>query len=119
MCPLYEGLPAVIYSGLWSLRIFRKLGKTFPKSVKIVILLTDSPPAFLVNIDKEEFNIEILENVNDSKDLDNIECDTYLALPTEILYKGAVGIREGIASNKVKVKNLDAITILAKLTGVG
>ena len=119
MCPLYEGLPAVIYSGLWTLRIFRKLGKIFPNSVRIVILLTDSPPAFAVNIDKGDFKIEILENVNDSKDLDNIECDTYLALPTEILYKGAAGIRDGIANNKVKVKNLDAITMLAKLTGVG
>jgi lipid A disaccharide synthetase len=78
MCPLYEGLPAVIYSGLWTLRIFRKLGKIFPKSVKIVILLTDSPPAFLVNIDREDFNIEILENVNDFKDLDNILLKYYI-----------------------------------------
>lgn len=119
MCPLYEGLPAVIYSGLWVLKIFRKLEKSFPNSIKMAILLTDSPPAFLIKIDKGDFDIEILENVKDSNELDNIECDTYLALPTEILYKGAGGIRDGIANNKVKIKNLDAITILAKLTGVG
>ncbi len=118
MCPLYEGLPAVIYSGLWILKIFRKLEKKFPNSIKMAILLTDSPPAFLVKIDKGDFLIDILENVKYSNDLDNIECDTYLALPTEILYKGAGGIREGIANKKVKIKNMDAIAILAKLTGV-
>jgi hypothetical protein len=119
MSPLYEGLPAVIYSGLWVLRIFRKLEKRFTNSIKMAILLTDSPPAFLVNIDKGDFNIEILENVKKTSDLDSLDCDTYLALPTEILYKGAAGIREGLASKEVQVKNLDAITILAKLIGGG
>ncbi len=119
MSPLYEGLPAVIYSGLWVLKIFRKLEKKFPDSIKMAILLTDSPPAFLIKIENGEFDIEILENIKDLKDLDTIDCDTYLALPTEILYKGAAGIRDGIASKKVHVKNLDAITILSKLTGVG
>ena len=119
MCPLYEGLSAVIYSRLWVLKIFRKLRKNFPNSIKIAILLTDAPPAFIVKIDKGDYNIEILENVKDSNDLDDIECDTYFALPTEILYKGAGGIRDGIASKEVKIKDLNAITILAKLTGVG
>ncbi len=119
MSPLYEGLPAVIYSGLWVLKVFRKLEKNFPNSIKMAILLTDSPPAFLIKIDKGDFDIEILENIKDSNDLENIECDTYLALPTEILYKGADGIRKGIETKEVKIKNFDAITILAKLTGVG
>ena len=119
MCPLYEGFPAVIYSGLWVLKIFRKLEKSFPNSIKMAILLTDSPPAFLIKIDKGDFDIEILDYIKESNDLDTIECDTYLALPTEILYKGADGIREGIETKEVKIKNLDAITILAKLAGVG
>ena len=119
MSPLYEGLPAIVYSGLWVLKIFRKLEKIFPKVTKMVILLTDSPPAFLVKIDNGDFDIKILENIKKVNDLENVDCDTYLALPTEILYKGAAGIRDGIASKEVKVKNLDAITILAKLTGVG
>ncbi|MFX1339693.1 MAG: hypothetical protein ACFFDK_13860 [Promethearchaeota archaeon] len=119
MSPLYEGLPAVIYSGLWVLKIFRKLEKRFPNSIKMAILLTDSPPAFLIKIDNGDFDIEILENIKDLNELDTIDCDTYLALPTEILYKGAGGIREGIETNEVKVKNFDAITILAKFTGVG
>ena len=119
MSPLYEGLPAVIYSTLWVLKIFRKLEKRFPNSIKIAILLTDSPPAFLVKIDKGDFNIEILENVKNADELVNFECDTYLALPTEILYKGAEGIKEGIANETVKFKSMDAITILAKLTGYG
>ena len=118
MSPLYEGLPAIIYSGLWVLKVYRKLEKAFPNTIKMAILLTDSPPAFLVKIDRGEFNIEILENIKKIEDFEKIECDTYLALPTEILYKGAAGIREGIASKEVYIKNLDAITILAKLTGL-
>jgi hypothetical protein len=119
MCPLYEGLPAVIYSGLWSLKIFKKLEKVFPNlPIKIIFLLTDSPPAFMVKIDKGNFEIEMLEAVKDSKDLDDIECDGYLALPTEILYKGPAGIRDGIAEKKVKINNYELLTILAKLAGV-
>jgi hypothetical protein len=117
MSPLYEGLPAVIYSGLWVLKVFRKIEKTFPNPTTMAVLLTDSPPAFLVKINKDDFDIEILENIKKIEDLEKIECDTYLALPTEILYKGAAGIRDGIASKEVHVKNLDAIAILAKLTG--
>ena len=117
MCPLYEGLPAVIYSGLWILRIFRKLDKLFPDPVKIVYLLTDSPPGFAVKIENGNFDIEILENVKDINDLDNLKCDGYLALSTETLYKGAIGIREGINDGRVKIKNMESITLVAKLTG--
>jgi hypothetical protein len=119
MCSLYEGFPAVIYSGLWTLKIFRKLEKTFTKTpTNIIFLLTDSPPAFLVKIDKDDFKIEILKNVNDPKDLENIDCDGYLAMPTEILYKGAVGIKNGIDEKKVIIKNFESLTILAKITGL-
>lgn len=117
MCPLFEGFPAIVYSGLWVLKVFRKLEKLFPKPIKLVILLTDSPPAFLVNIDKGNYDIELLEDKHNLKDLDDIECDSYLALSTDVLYKGADGIREGLANNEVKVKNFEAISILAKLMG--
>ncbi|MFX1239324.1 MAG: hypothetical protein ACFFAH_07845 [Promethearchaeota archaeon] len=120
MCPLYEGFPAIIYSGLWSLRIFRRLRKVFPNlPIKIVILLTDSPPAFMVKIDEENFEIELLEDVKIPKDLDDIECNGYLALSTETLYKGAAGIRDGIAEKKVKINTYEILTILAKLADVG
>ena len=119
MSPLFEGLPAVIYSGLWVLKMFRKIERVFPNPTKMAVLLTDSPPAFLIKIAKGDFDIEILDNIKKTEDLDNVDCDTYLALPTEVLYKGAAGIRDGIASKEVNVKNLDAITILAKLTGFG
>ncbi|MFW9899165.1 MAG: hypothetical protein ACFFDO_07890 [Candidatus Thorarchaeota archaeon] len=120
MCPMYEGFPAVIYSGLWILRTFRRLEKVLSKlPINIVILLTDSPPAFMVRIDKENFEIEILEHVENPKELDDIECDGYLALPTEILYKGPAGIRDAIAEKKLKINNYEIITVLAKLTGFG
>jgi len=120
MCPLYEGLPAIIYSALWILRTFRRLEKFFPNSpIKIVVLLTDSPPAFMVRVDKQNFEIKILEDIEDPKDLDNIECDEYLALSTDILYKGPAGIRDAIAEGKVKLNNFEILTVLAKLMGLG
>ena len=118
MCPLYEGIPAVIYSGLWVLKIFKKLEKLFPKTpVKVIFLLIDSPPAFSVKIDKCNFEIEILNEIKDPKDLEDIECDGYLALPTELLYKGVEGIRKGLGEQKVKLKNFETLAILGKLAG--
>jgi hypothetical protein len=115
---LFEGIPAVIYTGLWSLKIFKKLEKVFPKLPKtLLFLLTDSPPAFLVKIDKTDFEIELLEGITESDELDDIECDAYLGLPTDILYEGGKGIMDGIAENKVKIKNYDILTILLKLAG--
>ena len=119
MCPLFEGFPAIIYSALWILRTFRRLEKVFPNlPLKVVVLLTDSPPAFMVTVDKQNFEIEILEDIEDPKSLDNIECDEYLALSTEILYKGPAGIRDAIAEGKVKLNNFEILTVLAKLLGV-
>lgn len=119
MCPLYEGFPAIIYTGLWTLRTFRKLESTFQKfPIRVAFFLTDSPPAFLVKIEKSNFKIEILEDVKDAKDLEDVECDGYLALPTEVLYKGVNGIRGGIDQGTVRIKNFDTMTILAKITGV-
>ena len=115
MCPQLEGFPAIVYSGLWALKIYRKLGKSFPKPINIVILLTDTPPAFSVKIDKGNFKIELLENINDPKELDDIECDGYIALPTEILYEGIEGIRKGIGEETVKLKNFETLAILGKL----
>jgi hypothetical protein len=59
----------------------------------------------------------MLKNVKDPKDLENIECDAYLALTTEMLYKGPSGIREAMVQNKSKVKNVKTLTTIAKILG--
>ena len=61
---------------------------------------------------------QFLDNITNAQSLDRIECDAYLALPTETLYQGAEGIRNGITEGKVKIKNLDILLTLAKITGV-
>ena len=120
MSPLFEGFPAIIYSALWILRTFRRLDKVFSNlPLKIVVVLTDSPPAFLVRIDKQDFEIQLLEDIKDPKDLDNIEYDEFMFISTEILYKGPAGIRDAIAENKAKLSNFRILTVLAKLLGVG
>ena len=119
MSPLYEGIPAIIYTGLWNLKIFKRLNKVFPEApMKIAILLTDSPPAFLVDIKKNDFKITFLEDISDVRLLDEIECDSYLAIPTEILYQGPEGIRNGISEGKVLASDLKVILTLAKISGV-
>ncbi len=117
MCPQLEGFPAIVYSGLWALKIYRKLNKSFPKPMKIIILLTDIPPAFSVNIEKGDFKIEILNNLNDPQDLEDTKCDGYIALPTEILYEGIEGIRKGIGEETVKLKNFETLALLGKIFG--
>ena len=117
MCPQLEGFPAIVYSGLWTLKIYRKLGKSFPKPINIILLLTDAPPAFSVKIEKGDFDIELLNDLNDPQDLDSIECDGYIALPTEILYQGIEGIRKGIGEETVKLKNFETLALLGKIFG--
>lgn len=117
MSPLLEGIPAFIYSLLWTRKIFGKLEKLFPDlQIKMVLLLTDFPPATSIEINKGDFKVEVLEDVKKPEDLDNIECDAYLALPTEVFYGGAEGIMKGINEKKVKIKNYEILTILGKLT---
>jgi len=117
---MFEGFPAIMYSGLWSLRTFRKLENLFPNSpLNIVFLLIDFPPATMVKIDKGDFEIKILDDVKDTKELDNLECDMYLASPLELLFKGINGIKQGIEENKIKIKNMEILTILAKIIGGG
>jgi hypothetical protein len=117
MCSWREGIPADIYSQLWTLQIYRKLGKSFKTiPIKMVFLLTDSPPAFLVEIDKGNFEVKMLENVKDPKDLDRFECDAYIALPTEIFLKGPNDIRNAIAQKKAKIKNYEILTFLEKIS---
>jgi len=116
MCSLREGIPADIYSQLWTLQIYRKLGKLFKNiPIKMVFLLTDSPPAFVVKIDKVNFEVKMLENVKNVKDLDYLECDAYLALPTEMFLKGLNEIKDGISQKKVKIKNYEILTFLEKI----
>jgi len=115
MCPLYEGFPAIVYSGLWALKVYRKLEKSFPKPIKVIFFLTDAPPAFSVKIENGDFEIEILNDLNDPQDLDGLECDGYIALPTEILYGGVEGIKKGIGEETVKLKNFETLAILGKL----
>ncbi|MHA1659008.1 MAG: hypothetical protein ACTSUT_07780 [Promethearchaeota archaeon] len=119
MSPMLEDISAFLYILLWELKIYGKLEKMFPDlQIKMVLLLTDYPPAMLIQIDKGDFKIEILEDIKDSKDLDNVECDTYMALPIEMLYGGADKILQGIADKKVKINNYKILEILGKVMSV-
>ena len=119
MSSKYEGFPAVIYSRLWLLQIFGKLKSEFPDlQIKIALFMTDWPPATLIKIYDGNFEIEILENVTDSKDLDDVECDAYLALSYEVFTKGLVSIMKEIEEKRVKVKNLGVLPVLGRILRV-
>ncbi|NVM04733.1 MAG: hypothetical protein HWN67_20605 [Candidatus Helarchaeota archaeon] len=119
MSSKYEGFPAVAYSGLWLLKTFGKLRRQFPDlKIDIVFFVTDAPPATLIKIDKGDFEIELLENVKDVKDLDNVECDAYLALSTDDILGGINSIIDGVAEKRIKMKNPSALGILGKILSV-
>ena len=118
MSSMYEGFPAIVYAGLWSLRIFGKLKREFPDlRLNMIFFVTDAPPATLIKIDKGDFEIELLEDIKDPEEVENIDCDAYLVLSTDVLVKGIGGIMEGIQNNTVKIKNPDALQFLGRVLG--
>ena len=115
MCAKFRGIPALIYSGLWRREIFGKLKKDFPGKTKLVIYITDLPPAVAVEIEDGHFEMEKLEDVTELSDLDDIECDGYFAAPQGYLYGGPAVWKKGIEEGKVKMRNEATIfTILLR-----
>ncbi|NVM55270.1 MAG: hypothetical protein HWN66_16305 [Candidatus Helarchaeota archaeon] len=119
MCAKYEGFSAIVYSRLWLLQIFGKLRSEFPDlQIRLVIFATDFPPATLIKLDKGAFELEILDDIKDAKDLDKVECDAYLASSFEVLSRGVKSLLKGITEKRVKIKNLNALPILGKIMRV-
>ena len=119
MSPLLEGIPAVFYTGLYVLQVYGKLEQTFPdKKVNIIVYITDFPPATRIKIDGGQFEIIPLEDIKDPQELEDLECDGYVAAPLQILYGGVGAIMKGIPQKKVKLKNPKVlISLAAILTG--
>lgn len=114
-----EGFPAILYTGLWALEIFGKLKKDYKdEQMNLIFLVTDSPPATLIKIDKGSFEIQILDEIKEVKDLENIDCDAYLALTTDDILGGITSIMDGIAQNRIKLKNPEFLRILGKILEV-
>ena len=109
MCAKFKGITALIYSGLWRRQIFGKLKKDFPQKTKLAVFITDQPPAVLISIDKDNFEMEKLEEITEINELDNLECDGYFAAPQSYLYGGAPALMKGVNEGKVKMKNESAI----------
>jgi hypothetical protein len=109
MCAKFKGIPALIYSGLWRRQIFGKLKKDFPQKITLAVFITDQPPAVLITIDSNNFEMENLENIRDINELDKLECDGYFAAQQNYLYGGGPVLMKGIEEGKVKMKNESAI----------
>jgi len=105
VCAKFRGIPALIYSGLWRRQIFGRFKNDFPNNIKLVVYITDHPPAVEIKIDNGNFDMEKLENVKDLNDLDNIECDGYIAAPQGYLYGGLSSLKKGVDEGTVKMKN--------------
>ena len=120
MSPLLEGIPAVFYTGLYVLQVYGKLEQTFPdKKVNIIVYITDFPPATRIKIDGGQFEIIPLEDIKDPEELQDLECDGYVAAPLEILYGGVGAIMKGVTTKKVKMKNPKVLLSLASILGSG
>ena len=120
MSPLLEGIPAVFYTGLYVLQVYGKLEQTFPdKKVNIIVYITDFPPATRIKIDGGQFEIIPLEDIKDPEELQDLECDGYVAAPLEILYGGVGAIMKGVTTKKVKMKNPKVLLSLATILGAG
>lgn len=105
MCAKFRGIPALIYSGLWRRQIFGRLTKDFPNRTKLVVYITDQPPAVSIKVDSGNFEMEKLENLRELDDLDKIECDGYFASPQSYLFGGFSALKKGVEEGRVKMKN--------------
>jgi len=120
MSPLFEGIPAIFYTGLYGLQVYGKLEQTFPEEkLNIIVYIIDFPPATRIKIDGGQFEIIPLEEVKDPKELEDLECDGYVAAPLEILYGGVGAIMKGIKDKKVQIKNMKVLLSLAKILAGG
>ena len=107
--------PAIIYSGLWLLKTLGILRRDYNnEDVKIIVLLIDVPPAFMVRIQNGDFQIEILEDVIYIKDLEEINSDGYISLPSSVFLGGVEGVLEGIKNGTVLIKG-DALKYIGKI----
>ncbi|MFW9894678.1 MAG: hypothetical protein ACFFD7_02625, partial [Candidatus Thorarchaeota archaeon] len=96
---------ALVYSWLWRRQIFEKLEKDFPQKIKLALFITDQPPAVIITIDKNFFEMQKLEELHDINEIEQIECDSYFAAPQSYLYGGIPALMKGIEEGKVKMKN--------------
>ena len=58
--------------------------------------------------------IEILDNITSVENLNSVESDGYISLPSQIFLGGVEGVLEGIKNNLVIIKG-DALKYLGKI----
>lgn len=117
MSPLYTGFPGIIYAGLWILKKVGILKREVPNA-KILVLVTDAPPAFMATIENGDFQIEILEQVLTPQDLDSVESDMHIAIPSNYFLGSVEGILDGISKNIIKIKDQNILIMLGKIASV-
>ncbi|TXT67458.1 MAG: hypothetical protein BAJALOKI1v1_90030 [Promethearchaeota archaeon] len=117
MNSLYTGFPAIIYSGLWVLKKFGILKREIPDA-RILFLITDAPPAFLVAIENGDFKIEILEEIRKVEDINRIPTNMYITIPSDYLLADVTSILKGLSEGIIQIKNDNILAILGKIGSV-
>ncbi len=107
--------PSIIYSGLWVLKTLGILAKDFKsKNVRIVILITDAPPAFIITISDADFKVEILKEITTFEEIEGVESNGYISLPSQVFLGGVEGVLKGLGEGTVITKG-EALLYLGKI----
>ncbi|MBD3215588.1 MAG: hypothetical protein GF311_23460 [Candidatus Lokiarchaeota archaeon] len=117
MSPLFTGFPALIYSGLWTLKKFGILEREIPNST-VLFLITDAPPAFQAIIKDGDFEMERIEDIKNKEDLEDIQAEMAISLPSYYLLGGTDGFIRGMSEGAITIKNNNVLTILGKIASV-
>ncbi|MBD3193522.1 MAG: hypothetical protein GF317_00600 [Candidatus Lokiarchaeota archaeon] len=117
MTALFTGFPALIYSGLWTLKTVGILERELPNT-SITFLITDAPPGFKVIIKDDDFEMEILDGLESVEDLESVQTDMYIALPSHYLLGGTEGFIKGMSDGVINIKNNKILMILGKIASV-
>ena len=107
--------PSIIYSGLWVLKTLGILKKDYSTdNIRIIILLTDVPPAFQLEIKNGDFKVEVLENVTNIEKVEKIESNGYISLLSHVFLGGVEGVLNGLKDGTVKIEG-ETLKYLGKI----
>jgi hypothetical protein len=117
--PMYEGLPALLYTAFWSMKIDGRLKeRSMGRKFTLLIDFDDYPPAFSITIKDGDFKIDLYDN---REHLSNVSRDAMVAGKFQDIVEitdGLGSIVKALLQRKILVKGKRHLIKLLKMINV-